>query len=877
MAIQVSGSTVIHDSQDVQVSGMFTASSFVGDASQLTNLPASGGTLEATASGNLSDGSKVIVNTDGTVSVVAQTETTGPGVGSEAVFESANTIQPSAIFDSSNGKVVIAYRDQGNSGYGTAVVGTVSGTSISFGTPVVFNTALSEEISSTFDSSNNKVVIAYKDDANSGYGTAIVGTVSGTSISFGSSAVFQSGSIAYISATFDSSNNKVVIAYRGTSYYGTAIVGTVSGTSISFGSSAVYNSAGTGYIGSAYVGSGKVVITYQNDGDSAKGYVSVGTVSGTSISFGTAVKFEDARTSHTSPTYDSTNGKVVIAYQDEGNSLYGTAIVGTVSGTSISFGSAVVFESAESSFISAVYDSTNQKVVISYRDHGNSSYGTAIVGTVSGTSISFGSPFIFNSGTSWYMSTAYDSTNDKVVIAYQDVSNSSYGTAAVFGNTGFTLPQLGSPTTFNTAGSQHIVSTYDPSNQKVVIAYSDYGNSNYGTAIVGTVSGTSISFGTPVVFNSGSSPWPGIAYNSTTNQIVISYRDGANSNYGTAIVGTVSGTSISFGSETVYNTADSRYNAIAYDSSNDKVVIAFRDYTSSLQYGRAIVGTISGTSISFGSKVSVNTNGITSNLSLVYDPSNQKVVVAYQDHGNSYQGTVRVGTVSGTSISFGTPVIFDGSASDTITMAYDSTNGKIVIAYTDHTNNHYGTAVVGEVSGTSMTFGTPVVYNSTGATYYHSAAYDSTNQKVVIAFKDSTTDEGSVATGTVSGNSISFGSPVVYETSEMYYNAAVYDSSNNRVVISYMDRGDNDYGKSVVFSPLTISNNLTAENFIGVSNGAYSDGQTATIQVTGSVDDAQSGLTAGQAYYVQDNGTLGESGSVFAGTAVSASKIIVKG
>ena len=73
MAIQVSGSTVIHDSQDVQVSGMFTASSFVGDASQLTNLPASGGTLEATASGTLADGSKVIVNADGTVSVITQT------------------------------------------------------------------------------------------------------------------------------------------------------------------------------------------------------------------------------------------------------------------------------------------------------------------------------------------------------------------------------------------------------------------------------------------------------------------------------------------------------------------------------------------------------------------------------------------------------------------------------------------------------------------------------------------------------------------------------------------------------------------------------------------------------------------------------------
>ena len=35
---------------------------------------------------------------------------------------------------------------------------------------------------------------------------------------------------------------------------------------------------------------------------------------------------------------------------------------------------------------SAVYDSTNQKVVIAYHT-GNNYYGTAVVGTVSGTSI----------------------------------------------------------------------------------------------------------------------------------------------------------------------------------------------------------------------------------------------------------------------------------------------------------------------------------------------------------------------------------------------------------------------------------------------------------------------------------------------------------
>jgi hypothetical protein len=46
------------------------------------------------------------------------------------------------------------------------------------------------------------------------------------------------------------------------------------------------------------------------------------------------------------------------------------------------------------------------------------------------------------------------------------------------------------------------------------------------------------------------------------------------------------------------------------------------------------------------------------------------------------------------------------------------------------------------------------------------------------------------------------------------------------------------------------------------------------------VDDAQTGLTAGQSYFVQTDGTLGltaGSPSVFAGTAVAANRIIVKG
>jgi len=395
-------------------------------------FPVLGGATGFVASGSIGNGATVGINADGTVSVIAGVP---ESAGTTAVFESANSYWISAVYDANAQKVVIAYRDVDNSNYGTAIVGTVSGTSISFGTAVVFESATSNYMSATYDSNAQKVVIAYRDDGNSNYGTAIVGTVSGTSISFGTAVVFESAYIQYISATYDANAQKVVIAYRDTdnSNYGTAIVGTVSGTSISFGTAVVFESADSEYISAVYdANAQKVVIAYQDVDNSNYGTAIVGTVSGTSISFGTAVVFESADSEYISAVYDANAQKVVIAYQDVDNSNYGTAIVGTVSGTSISFGTAVVFESAYSIYISATYDSNAQKVVIAYRDVGNSGYGTAIVGTVSGTSISFGTAVVFESATSEYISATYDSNAQKVVIAYRDVGNSDYGTSVVF-------------------------------------------------------------------------------------------------------------------------------------------------------------------------------------------------------------------------------------------------------------------------------------------------------------------------------------------------------------------------------------------------------------------------------------------------------------
>ena len=411
------------------VSGIVT---YYGDGSQLTGVESGVGNFVAT--GTIPNGATVVIKTDGTVGIVTLSISDTPSAGTPAVFESAGTTHIAAAYDSTNQKVVIAYRDDGNNEYGTAVVGTVSGTSISFGSPVVYESATTSYTSATYDSSNGKVVISYRDHGNSQRGTAIVGTVSGTSISFGTAVVIDSTpGVSHISATYDSTNNKVVIAYRDedNSNYGRAVVGTVSGTSISFGSPVTFESGQSGYISAIYdSANGKVVIAYQDGNDSNHGKAVVGTVSGTSISFGSPVTFKSAESTYISATYDSTNNKVVIAFKDYGNNEYGTAIVGTVSGTSISFGSAVTFASADTRNISCTYDGSD-KVIIAYRDQPNSNYGTVILGTVSGTSISFGSEVVFNAGTTTQMSLTYDSTNDNPVIAFSDDSNSSHGTAVV--------------------------------------------------------------------------------------------------------------------------------------------------------------------------------------------------------------------------------------------------------------------------------------------------------------------------------------------------------------------------------------------------------------------------------------------------------------
>ena len=461
--------------------------------------------------------------------------------------------------------------------------------------------------------------------------------------------------------------------------------------------------------------------------------------------------------------------------------------------------------------------------------------GTVTAVTTTGVAQTSGTAATFQSNTVGLspQSVVYDSYNDRIVILFKEGTR-GYAVVGTVNANNNTI-SFGSITEFEGNNGTTYFGTFDSTNNRVVIAFYQSTDSDRGKAIVGNVnpSNNSITFGSKAVFNSGTTYDVSIAFDSTEGKVVICYRDFSNSNHGTAIVGNVnpSNNSITFGSEVSFRSSYSQHIGVAYDSTNDRVVVGFRDEYNTSNRASAVVGNVTGTSIAFGSVVRLNSN---------------------VSHGYYF-----------------TPV-------------HDSNTGKTVIIWSDDNNGSKGTAVVGTVnaSNNSISFGSPVIFNN-GNTGQMAAAFDSNKKQIVAAFQDDTvSDEPTTGiAGTVSGNTINFGSKIVLDSDDGYWTGIAFDSNANRSVVAFQDADNSNRGRVVIYQQPTESTNVTATNFLGFSDAGYTNGQTAKIQIAGSVDDAQSGLTTGSGHFVQKNGSLGttaDNPSVFAGTAISGTKIIVR-
>ena len=304
---------------------------------------------------------------------------------------------------------------------------------------------------------------------------------------------------------------------------------------------------------------------------------------------------------------------------------------------------------------------------------------------------------------------------------------------------------------------------------------------------------------------------------------------------------------------------------------------------------KAIACTVSGTTITAGTKQAVpSSDEQVYDTSSSYDVENSIGLVAWDRDQSSAKLNCATISLSGTgnrTITFnsvlevysGTNIITKGS------LTYDPVSKKHLLAYTySPYSNVYG--VVLTVSGTSVTKGTEAsIFSGFGSNW---ALQGSNQGGISIYYRDPSSPnylKGAVAT--ISGTGFSLSNQATLNAEEVksgVFGDTAYRSSDNMTIVSYVTEAS-DYLEAIVTIPngTVTQTNMPSdgESYIGIATKTVADDAQAEVATFGQIDAQQSGLTAGQKYFVQDDGSLGTSASstatMVAGKALSATKLLI--
>jgi len=410
---------------------------------------------------------------------------------------------------------------------------------------------------------------------------------------------------------------------------------------------------------------------------------------------------------------------------------------------------------------------------------------------------------------------------------------------------------------------------------QVVLAFRDSSDSNFPHAVVGTISGTTVTYGaSQKIQASGGTPYYfSIAYDPDTDQVGIA------DNNGFLTLGTVSGTgagaTISFGTAVNFSGGGNYQVALIYDTSVDRFVVFWEG--SSGQYAR--VAQVSGTTVSYGTTNNfAGSTGIASKIFATYDSNlNAPVCVyVYANDSNNLWSVVGNTTGGGTNtIGFGAQTkILASTVNSYVGITYDSTEQKVIV--TAETGG-VGKALICTPSsaGGTLTVNQTLDFSASGTAYVR-PSYNATANITEITYRTSDS-YGKIYDGTFSGGTFSVANSLTYNSSNTQNQFNCENVGESTTFIGFSDQGGGTVAESIVYQPASTSTNLTSTNLLGIASGAISDTATGTINTWGSRNEVQSSLTVGSDYYVQTDGTITTStGGQLIGQAITTTQINIK-
>ena len=412
---------------------------------------------------------------------------------------------------------------------------------------------------------------------------------------------------------------------------------------------------------------------------------------------------------------------------------------------------------------------------------------------------------------------------------------------------------------------------YNP-DQDQFVAFSNVGATARTYAVVVDPSANTVSFGasdnidTSVYMTSQC-----IVYDTSQDCFVLAYRGG--SDYGKAVLLGYdgSGSGYSPGSATTYQSSAADENRLVYDSNAQRTVVFYKTATGNGNLNACVLQANSSTyAITAGTAVAADSSGSVGKVyGATFDSSNNKVVAIYEKSARLYSV---VGTVdnSDNSISFATAVELPAINSEgnydpySASIGYDVSASRLVAltAETSNANEFQGTFLTsGSISGTTVSW-RPWTSWLTGADasgdYYTitepTFVYNSTTNTNVLIGERTTGSQITMQEFKLDSNGdpyFTLGPKVIIEGSNQDRQRMAYSTTDELMVLGRANGSATTY--CVVKDR---SGALTEGEFAGISDAAYSDGATATLQITGSVDDSQTGLEVGRLHVLQGDGTI---------------------
>jgi len=549
-------------------------------------------------------------------------------------------------------------------------------------------------------------------------------------------------------------------------------------------------------------------------------------------------------------------------------------------------------EGADSTLLSRVSTDTLTNKTWNSNAIGRAYGGTGL--TAAGTS----GNVLTSDGTNWASTPpAGGGGNEMDFVASGAIANgvgvglNSNGTISQVSASGFPT-QLGNESTFyNNASNGGGHAAYDPVNEKVCIAYTDA--NNYPSCVMGSVSGATFSWGTPVIMSTMGhhSDSLYVAYSTVNNCFIFIYSSVDGSGYGKLILRQSAPANYATNNIAVYGEVIrfsdlySQYAParIEWDPVLNRVIYMYRQEYPYYTLYIASSAPTAGTSGNFTNQSAgqIGTQGAANYpQSMVYNPSTNKTVVAYNRGGVGYFASVTNSSSQAPTVSSEYQAS-NVSTNGLYSMVYAGTasTGTVMVSYNDSSSSNIAKFFTLNWGGSSFTNTTPISMAglTSSAVYGIFMAYNSTDDSIGVVTKVTTsnTNIGKFTTATVSGTTISFsGSITDIKSTAIQTPEMAWDSTSNKYLMSYADAAGNQHNhmKTVVGAS---SNNI---DFIGISAASISNGATGTVALRGGVAENLSSLTPNASYYVSASGVIGSSSTAQkAGKALTSTKLLITG